>query len=368
MSMSQILPQSETLPHRRMEAWKWTDVRAALAKKVPDCKAQLAPLAVPAGAVVLEFIDGELHGNPDLPDGASISREGNTNYDKALPMARLASASTHDHYCLNIGRSLNTSLCLRFVGRGAASLEILLKAGHFATVIEDHRTEDNFSNTALAYDVGEAASLTRLVHQNGGAAAVQVVTALIKMQEKAKLNQFAIAFGARLSRLETHISYAGEEAKSCLNGAYLLDEERHCDQTFHVTHGVEHCITRQLVRGVVKDHARGVFQGKFYVGRAGQHTDAEMAHDALLLNTGASVFAKPELEIYADDVACAHGNTAGALDENALFYMRQRGLDEAQAKTLLLRAFLGTAFDELDDEALHTMMLMPITDWLEAAL
>lgn len=124
-------------------------------------------------------------------------------------------------------------------------------------------------------------------------------------------------------------------------------------------------LIRQSVKGVVADKARGVFQGKFHVRRPAQHTDAEMRHDALMLSDSAEIRSKPELEIYADDVACAHGNTLGALDEQALFYMRQRGIPIKQARTLLTEAFVVDVFDDMKDEALRESMRTKIRAWLE---
>ena len=112
------------------------------------------------------------------------------------------------------------------------------------------------------------------------------------------------------------------------------------------------------------DKARGVFQGKFHVRRPAQHTDAEMRHDAIMLSDTSEIRSKPELEIYADDVACAHGNTIGALDESALFYMRQRGIPLSQARALLTEAFLASVFDTLEDEVMRESLIEKLRGWL----
>jgi len=125
------------------------------------------------------------------------------------------------------------------------------------------------------------------------------------------------------------------------------------------------CTIRQAVKGVVTDKSRGVFQGKFHVRRPAQHTDAEMRHDALMLSDTSEIRSKPELEIYADDVACAHGNTIGQLDESALFYMRQRGISLGEARALLTEAFVADVFDDLDDEGLRESLLAKIREWLK---
>ena len=127
---------------------------------------------------------------------------------------------------------------------------------------------------------------------------------------------------------------------------------------------VPDCTIRQAVKSVVTDKARGVFQGKFHVRRPAQHTDAEMRHDALMLSDTSEIRSKPELEIYADDVACAHGNTIGALDDSALFYMRQRGIPEAQARVMLTEAFLSEVFDDLDNDEMRKSILGKVGTWL----
>jgi Fe-S cluster assembly protein SufD len=121
---------------------------------------------------------------------------------------------------------------------------------------------------------------------------------------------------------------------------YLCDSGRHADLTSIVNHRAPRGRTEQLIKGVVRKGGRGVFQGKIVVERAAQKTDARQHHNGMLLDDGAEIFAKPELMIFADDVACAHGNTAGGLDEAALFYLRSRGLTETQARALLTEAFL----------------------------
>ena len=156
----------------------------------------------------------------------------------------------------------------------------------------------------------------------------------------------------------------GNAVKATINAAYLLDGSRHCDMTSYIDLACPDGHIRQSVKGVTADKSRGVFQGKFHVRRPAQHTDAEMRHDAIMLSDTSEIRSKPELEIYADDVACAHGNTIGALDESALFYMRQRGIPLAQARALLTEAFLGSVFDTLEDEVMRESLLEKLRGWL----
>jgi Fe-S cluster assembly protein SufD len=162
-----------------------------------------------------------------------------------------------------------------------------------------------------------------------------------------------IAAGARLQRHETHVFHPGGGAHVRLDGLYLLAGKRHADLTTVVTHALPDGDTRQLTKGLAKDQARGVFQGRIVVEEGADRTDARMGHHALLLTDGAEIDAKPELEIYADDVSCAHGNTVGSLDENALFYMKARGLPDADARALLMEAFIGEVVDGIEHEAVR---------------
>src|SRR5262249_6316516 len=156
----------------------------------------------------------------------------------------------------------------------------------------------------------------------------------------ARFAQTVIALGAKRQRLETVVSHGGGGAIARLDGLYLLKDRRHADITTVVTHGAVGGTTDQVTKGGVSDQARGVFQGRIVVAQGADQTDAKMGHHALVLGDRAEVDAKPELEIYADDVACAHGNTVGALDEAALFYAQSRGIPEDEARAMLTEAFL----------------------------
>jgi Fe-S cluster assembly protein SufD len=188
------------------------------------------------------------------------------------------------------------------------------------------------------FELGDGATLTRIVIQTG--AAFPLAMARVSLGAGAQLKQFVLAKGAKLARVETHVDVRGEGAKVELNGVYLAGAGRHADLTSVITHSAVGGETRQLIKGVAVKGARGVFQGKIVVEPGAQQTDARQYHHGMLLEAGAEIFAKPELMIHADDVQCAHGNTAGGLDQTALFYMRSRGISEAEARSLLIEAFL----------------------------
>jgi Fe-S cluster assembly protein SufD len=194
-----------------------------------------------------------------------------------------------------------------------------------------------FDPRFIDIEVGEGATLTRVVSQTGGG--VCLSSARVRVAKGGVFRQFVFAEGAKLARIETHVT-AEEGARIELNGLYLAHGGRHADLTSTIHHRGRGAQTRQLIKGAAFKGSRGVFQGKIVVDREAQQTDARQHHRGLLLEEGAEIFAKPELMIFADDVQCAHGNTAGGLDESALFYMRSRGIPAAQARAMLIEAFL----------------------------
>lgn len=188
------------------------------------------------------------------------------------------------------------------------------------------------------FRVAAGARLTRVVLQNA-VDGVILDCVRVTLERGAAFRQFVFAEGARLARIETIVD-AEEGASVELNGLYAAAAGRHADLTSLVTHKGAGGATAQLVKGVADAGGRGVFQGKIVVERCAQKTDARQRHSGMLLSEGAEIFAKPELMIHADDVACAHGNTIGGLDEAALFYLRSRGVPANEARALLTEAFL----------------------------
>lgn len=321
------------LPHRRVEEWKWTDLKTAVSR--------------------LEAGEGEL-----VLD-ASRAADETTQFGEHGPravMPRLAAALGGDIEIYRL-TSDNASLRLDFTVRAGTAhktVVIEVEAGAQACLHEVYRVEGaSFANLSILIRLGQGASLARTVEQVKAENGVLVVTSGVELSPEASLMQTTLGFGGKLARLETHVSHPGEGAQVSLNGAYVLGGSLHLDQTTVVHHTGPHGQTRELFKGAAAGKARGVFQGKIGVDRLAQKTDAEMQHRGLLLSDGAEIDAKPELEIYADDVVCAHGNALGAIDEDALFYMRQRGLSEAQARALLTESFLAEPLDAIDDEAIR---------------
>jgi Fe-S cluster assembly protein SufD len=171
--------------------------------------------------------------------------------------------------------------------------------------------------------------------------------------------------GARLARAEIHARLAGPNATAHLNAAQLLGGSQHADFTTVISHDAPNCASRQTVKTVLTGRSRGVFQGKIEVARAAQKTDGYQMNQALLLSPDAEMDSKPQLEIYADDVKCSHGATVGELDGEQLFYLRSRGVPEAEARMMLVRAFLAEALDPIAHETARAAMEQAIDLWWE---
>jgi Fe-S cluster assembly protein SufD len=213
------------------------------------------------------------------------------------------------------------------------------------------------ANTALHFKLGEGARLTRVVILDEPEDAISIRRSTVETAPGSVFKQYVFSTGAKFQRFETHVTHAGHGAEVEMHGAYLLKDRRHFDLTTRVNHAQVDGVTAQLIKGLVKDQATAVFQGRILVERGADGTDARMRHQSLILNDGAHVRAKPELEIYADDVQCAHGNTIGALDEEALFFCQSRGMDEATARALLTHAFVMPVAEMIEDEQLRATVL-----------
>jgi Fe-S cluster assembly protein SufD len=290
--------QLADLPNRRVEAWKYSDLRAAMADAhLPERVNERA------GAAIIDRLAAEESQRTELTIGAGKSGE----FIERLDGAGLVPVSA------------------RFV----------LEPG---------------------------ASLTRVVIQTGSG--VPLSYAHVTVGAGARFRQIILADGGRLARMETEIDVVGEAASVELNGVYLCAVGRHADLTSTITHHAGGGQTRQLIKGVARKGGRGVFQGKIVVAPHAQKTDARQYHHGMLLEEGAEIFAKPELMIHADDVQCAHGNTAGGLDERALFYMRSRGVPQAEARALLIESFLVEAIPEGLPQEINDELIGRIRAWL----
>ncbi|WP_409433820.1 Fe-S cluster assembly protein SufD [Litorimonas sp. RW-G-Af-16] len=340
----------ETLPTRRDEAWKWTDVRG----RVSEGQAGLSAAGLPKFTV---------------PEGVNIAEVDSDDLDTDTPMAKVARSFGGKVWEVAVPAGLAPSepLVIEGLNRGHIRIRLTLEKGAKLSVIEHHSSDaGGFTNIDMTITLKADAEISRTIIHTDPADAVRIATAHVTAWGGAKYNQFALSFGGALTRIETRMAAMGNHVEALINGAYLLNDKRHCDMTSYIDLAVPDCTIRQSVKGVVTNKSRGVFQGKFHVRRPAQHTDAVMRHDALMLSDSSEIRSKPELEIYADDVACEHGNTIGQLDESALFYMRQRGIGLSEARALLTEAFVADVFDDLGDDDLRESVLGQVREWLGA--
>ena len=287
------------LPSRRDEDWRWTDLRGLLRQLPPAAPTRLERIIVSPGE----------------------RRTIELSFAGAAGEARMARID------IEIGAGGELDLIERYAGEG-----------------------DSLASVEIGARVAARARLRRLAIGNDDPEAVSVSMATIALAPAARLQQTTITSGARRQRLETRVAHAGGGAAARMDGLYLLRGRRHADITTAIEHAEPHGESEQLVKGAVADQARGVFQGRITVARGADGTAARMTHRGLILGDRAEIDAKPELEIFADDVACGHGNAIGQLDADALFYARQRGLDEAAARALLTEAFLREVIDGIASE------------------
>ena len=280
-----------------------------------------------------------------------------TRRDEDWKYSDLRAALREDVVVLREGRDIIERL-------SPGTQRMTIPAGEVRTFVE---TMDSAHRDARSFEftVEEGATLNRVVLQFSDAPALSM--ARIHLKEGARFNQFVLAEGGKLARIETHVTAAAPQAQMMLNGVYLAGAGKHADLTSVIDMQAPACAAEQLIKGAARTGGRGVFQGRIHVARRAQQTDARQYHHALILEDGAEIDAKPALEIYADDVSCAHGNTCGGLDEAALFYMQSRGIPEAEARALLTEAFLLAAAPDWLPNEVRALVEGRIGAWLREA-
>ena len=386
---------TDGLPGPKLEEWIYTPLRALA--KVPfipaasaeDIDVREIPRTVPtiAGAARIVLVNGVYR--PDLSDqdlpGVHISPLSVKSIDSRETLGHLATPSAAPLVALNTaymaeGLALHVSgdaQTLHLISIGAAGAEpaafhprvlIVAEANSALTLVETHTGlpgQPYFSNPVTEIVVNPGATLRRYVDVSEDGDAFHLSTTAVAVAENATFEAFNLGLGGALVRQETHVAFAGENATVKLNGAYALSGSSHHDITTVLDHHVPSCVSNQVVKGVVADQSHGVYQGRIHVARDAQKTDARQVHKALFLNRGPKVDCKPELEIYADDVQCAHGAATGEIDPNHLFYLLSRGIDPERARNLLVEAFLADAVNEISDEAVRDVFAARIDGWLK---
>ena len=397
------------LPSRRVEAFKYTDLRERVKEAfapvgqmgkvdAAGLEAALGPLAqVPGPRLV--FVDGHYSAALSRTDGLGVAVEqmplapllakapgwlegkfaagrlGETNAAIALNTAFMS-----DGLMIKVkpGQSADQPVLLVSVKASSAPATIALRhivameAGSSMTLVEAYIAMPGAAPKGLVsavtdVTVADGASLTHIKCALEGATATHMANSVAKVGADASYKAFQLTAGPGLVRNDLAVEMGGEGSKLDISGAFLARGMDHVDTTLVVDHKVPGCESRELFKGVLADRARGVFQGKIIVRPGADKTDGKQMARALLLSEDAEFDSKPELEIYADDVACGHGATAAALDDDLMFYCQSRGIPEAEARALLIEAFIGDAIDKVADEAVRAALMETARHWLQGS-
>ncbi len=393
------------LPHRRIEDWKYTDLRVLMREVLPlAAEPDAAALTRAAAALKLHAIAGvrklvlvdgafapKLSETADLEKGLSIRtlRDALEAGDSALqaqlfapdnadPMVALNSAVMTDGLVIEVadGAVLMRPLHIVHIASGSAPAAMftrsMLRLGKAAgaTLVESYIAADGAKayqvHDSLIVSIGDGARLDHVRLIEDGREAFNISSSAVTLGVHAHFNTFGMTSGSNVSRYQAAIAFAGEGSRVETNGVNLLNGHQHADTTLFLDHAVPNCASREIFRAVVDDRGHSVFQGRIIVRPKAQKTDAKMMTRALLLSDEAEADNKPELEIFADDVTCGHGATIGALDESLLFYLRARGLSEKEAQALLIQAFVGEAIESIVNDDLRELAIAAAQRWLAA--
>ena len=378
-------------PARRDEYWRMTDPAALTAPAAPIAEASEAAEGVPAfpevSARLARFVNGrfrgDLSGDLDMA-GLTVGRlstalgqdiglarelfgtlEAAGQEKVARPLASLNTATAADGMVLHASGKVADPVHLHAdkVGDGASLLHhvIRVETGAELTVIESGFAD----NVVMEVDVAPGGLFHHLRVQTG-ARAPSAGHLFIRIGEEAHAKTFTLTADGELTRNEVVTELTGANGSSHIAGAVLGQGNSHIDNTVFVTHTGTDCESRQVFKSVLADQATGIFQGKIFVRQSAQKTDGYQISQSVLLTEGAEFSAKPELEIYADDVACSHGSTTGALDDTALFYLRSRGISKPEAEAMLISSFVEDAIAEIADDRLAHAMRAEVARWMAA--
>jgi Fe-S cluster assembly protein SufD len=386
------------LPHRRLEDWKWFDLRQIADQPYPPAMSGAAPAGEVDALVArspfaklararLVFVNGAFdEARSQLPASGDVEfvRLGGDGAPRWLtevvaadgkdPISALNAAFVSDGGALRIAAGATADAPIEMVFVSTASEPstlttrnvVVLEEGASATIIETHLggSEAYVANSVTEARLGKGSRLDRVKLEAEGEGAIHLANFHADVGENATLRDFTLTIGGRAVRQQGFVTVSGEGADVGISGAYLLNGRQHADTRLVVDHAVPHGTSRELFKCVMDESARGVFQGKVIVRPHAQKTDGKQSSHALLLSDRAEFDAKPELEIYADDVVCGHGATSGELDETQLFYLNSRGIPEVEAKSLLIAAFVGESFDMVNNEAIRDELTRLTAEWL----
>jgi len=387
-------------PTTRVEAWKYTNLSAlavadfatpVASPKTPDIAAHI----LPGPHYRLTFVNGRyqaaLSDVANLPEGvridslaalAVLSPEvvadllGDDGDDDADSLAALNGALAPEGAVVRIDEDVaaDRPVQLLFLSHGDVPLAMQVRnavvAGPRArvTVVESHVGLGNaghWINTVTRLDAGEGADLSHHVLQAQNQASWHTARTVASVAANAAYGNGLFATGARTARQELHVNFAGDNAKATLRGAHLGQGEQHLDYSSNIAHARPDGSSDQVFKAAVRGKSQSVFQGRLAVATDAQRTDAQQICRNLLLDDGAVAYAKPELEILADDVKCSHGATIGDLDAASLFYLRARGLGETEARAMLIDAFIADTFADVAEPGVQLAYRRLLDAWLE---
>jgi Fe-S cluster assembly protein SufD len=383
------------LPHRRIEEWKYTDLRALMREAKP-----LAEPAKPKGKVSalpgltasrIALINGRYEQAwSDFKPGSGVELSDVFAFAADQKSYRLGEVPGRDDIALSLntafmaggvalrvanGAKVETPIEIAhvFAGESAGAMYprsiVVVEPGARLTLIESFNGPDGVDyqvNSALELVIGEGAHVDHVTIGTDGDAALRISTLGLKVGSKAIYNAFTYTAGGAVVRNQIFARFDGENTQASIGGATLLKGRQHVDNTLVINHAAGGCTSRERFRTVLDGKSHGIFQGKIIVEPHAQKTDAKMASHALLLSDEAEADNKPELEIFADDVQCGHGATAGALDNALKFYLMSRGIPEHEAEALLIHAFVGEAIEDVAHEGIREALLNAAASWLGA--
>ncbi|MGJ8670197.1 MAG: Fe-S cluster assembly protein SufD [Oceanococcus sp.] len=361
---------------RRPESWKYTDVKRLSQQLAADLEcspaAQDSLLAAPPfslNGLSAIWLDGVLiEHSPELKITTLPALE---NSDFGVLPSELSPAAHQAYQLVLNAEHQEQQIHLQFVysdqrdALSRAQINIQVDAGVSVQLVEEHRGgRQGLSLSQLTLDLAENSKLQHVRLQHAASTHFLIAEQTAVLASNAELQQVHIDWGARLSRLASRLDLAASHAKLSYHALSGLTGRQHCDHQVEVRHLSPDCTSQLRARGILDDSSRQVFNGKVYVARGAQKTDSDQLLRNLLLSDKAEVDAKPELEIYADDVKCAHGSTVGRLDDAALFYMRSRGVDKLTARRLLMLSFAEHILGEIPHEELANYARQSFADHL----
>ena len=385
------------LPHKRVESWHYTDLRAKLTEVWPVQIDEIVPkfqTSIPTciDSDQLLFLNGQFHSIPNkekrinesinfkslaeslasevdditvitqlkapapdplinlntayLLEGSIIEIPDNTTLERPLELIHISNGpelSIYPRHFLRVGENSNVTIIERYITQGDSANQI---------------------NSVINTTIAESAKLNWIKIIEGQSSSINIGSQIIEVGNNAELDHFTFSEGNDLTRTQLFVKFKGEHSKANLHGVSLVRGSEHSDVTLQVNHTVPNCESSEYYKSVIDDNGHSVFQGKVVVEPDAQKTDGKMMVQSLLLSDDAAMSSKPELEIFADDVQCGHGSTTGQIDDELLFYLRSRGIPEHEARTMLILAFLSEVIEEINNPEMVEFLEHKTRSWL----